>query len=568
MLRIRSSRWLAVLPGVLAVLTAMPVHARSEALLGRPGLSRQGEVLEYVSGEFRSLLQERPAECSAFLDLVEGRQQGPVSETEAARLEHFNTYGLLIARKDGTVLFEKYLQGSSPATRYKMFSISKMLTALSFGAMERAGKLSRDALVAPFLKARLEALGVHYPYWDQLRVRHLLTMSSGIPWCEYSSCSARDAIAGFFAPHSADAVKYYFENATRAASPMMPLVAPGERYAYSLGNATVLQSIFKSLLGKEYEEAAATLLFDHLDVKPEEYALEKDGQGVALGGSGAFLNLPTLAKLGLVLMNEGRYYGRQIANPEFVREMTTQILEPLRQSKDLHLKAWEGPTGMGVWLNSDEDPTIPSFMPDAPRNMVYSSGWQGRRLMLFPEAGDDGFLVARIGSENSHSSYWKPYSKQLYACLGRHPELTPRNRGTQEGALIATSAPVLSTKKQAREAGISIIKKNIPIQLAAAELCNCAYVSGFAVATDGKFDSKATLKRCLKLTQPDFSAVPWIFRPELTNRRVHFELVDGLKTVRVVLKTNPLMSYTAVAALKDESGACEVIRVPRETLIP
>ena len=281
-----------------------------------------------------------------------------------------------------------------------------------------------------------------------------------------------------------------------------------------------------------------------------------------------FLNLPSMAKLGMVLMNGGRYGDQQIADPEFIRDMTTKNLDSLRLSKDLQLKAWEGPTGMGLWLNRDDDPTIPSFMPDVPNNMFYSSGWQGRRLMLFPEAGDDGFLVARIGGENNHSSYWKPYSRLLYSCLGRHPELTPNHRGSQGGAVIATAAPVLSTPEQAKKAGVSIVKRNIPIQLLAKEICNCAYVSHLAVATDSKFDEKATLQRCLNLVRPDFSAVPWIFRPKLTNSRIHFELANGLKTVRVVLKTNLLTSYTAVAGLREESGTCEMVKVPRQTFIP
>jgi hypothetical protein len=120
----------------------------------------------------------------------------------------------------------------------------------------------------------------------------------------------------------------------------------------------------------------------------------------------------------------------------------------------------------------------------------------------------------------------------------------------------------------AKKAGVSIVKRNIPIQLLAKELCNCAYVSNLAVATDGKFDEKATLQRCLNLVRPDFAALPWIFRPKLTNNRIHFELVDGRRTVRTVLKTNLLKSYTAVAALKEESGTCEIVKVPRQTLIP
>jgi hypothetical protein len=205
--------------------------------------------------------------------------------------------------------------------------------------------------------------------------------------------------------------------------------------------------------------------------------------------------------------------------------------------------------------------------------MFYGSGLQGKRLMMFPENGNDGFLVARIGVENNHSAFWAPYSQKLYACLGNHPEKTPRNKGSQEGIEPATAPPVVSTPSQDRDAQANFVVSNIPLQLVATEICNCAFVSNFAVRTNGALDLNKTLERCTKLVNPDFSALPSIFRPKISARTVRINDSATTKSVQVVLETSPITRYSATSTLIFNSGSQQVCSfvsakdIPKETVV-
>lgn len=536
--------------------------------LQRPSLMSQGQDSQgFVSAEFQQIFERRPQECRDFLDFVERRASGPVSETDSTPMEDFNSFGILIAKKNGKVLYERYYQGAGPKTLFRMYSISKAVTVMSYGIFENLGLLAREELVKPSLGRLVE--GLEYPYWDRLNMGHLLTMSSGVPWCEYINCAARDAIAMMFAPHKSNATRYYFENATRGASSLVPLAEPGTTYRYSLGNALVLQAVFKNLLGAKYSSYPSNYLFSKIGATSADFAFEKDGQGVYLGGSGLFLNVPTMAKLGLTLLNDGKYNGAQLLPSSFVKEMSTKILDSLRRSTDPVLKSWEGPTGMGVWLNKDESIDIPSFMPDVPNNMFYGAGYHGRRLMVFPEAGEDGFVVAQVGTNEVFANYWKPYSKKLYACLGRHPELTPNNRGTQVGALPGTSAPKASTFWQGLSAKIDVLDRNVPLQLIALETCNCAFTSKMAIrAADHVIDSKRTLDRCHSFIRPNFEAVPWIWRPVYDNKHVFFDESSGTGVVSSTIRISLVRRYTAQASFNKKSGVCEITQAPKETIVP
>lgn len=558
---------------LLPILLAASV-ARSESFpsLGlTPTLNPEGDGAAYESPSYQKLLEKRGTQCSDFMKFVEGQAPGSVAPNVSA--SGFDTYGIIVARQNGEVLLEKYYKGADRKTKFKMFSVSKMFTVLSVGNLELKGLLRRDEAVAPYLRDKVapSTNAGPYEYWDKLKVDHLLTMSSGIPWCEYTNCLGRDGVAMMFGGRK-DVISYYFEN-MKMKTDGNPYVAPGTRYTYSAGNSVVLQAVIKEKLKNAYATYPYDRIFSKMDVAREDYAFETDGKGVFLGGSGMFLTLPAMTKLGLTLLNGGGYGKERLADAGYVRKMTRQVIAPLKRADD-HTRAWEGPTGMGVWLNTDDDenkdgvPDIPSFMPDVPRNMFYSSGLQGKRMMMFPEDEKNGFLVARIGVENSHSAYWRQFSKKAYDCFGQYTDgsMNPRN---QDKAKAASEPPPISTKEQTAQAAGDFITSNIPIQLAAVELCNCAFVSGFATQTDGKLDKEKTIQRCVRLTKPDFDAVPGPYRPKLTKENI--DLDEASTSVGVRLKALNVKSYVAVAQLTDNGAGnrtCQIVKMPAHTIVP
>lgn len=113
----------------------------------------------YISPEFRDMLTDpqRAEACQDFLDFAYGHGKGQISKSDPTPLSDFNTYGVLVAKKDGTVLFEKYAQGAGRKSKFRMFSVSKMFSVLSFGNLELAGIMKRTDLLAPFLEKKLSS---------------------------------------------------------------------------------------------------------------------------------------------------------------------------------------------------------------------------------------------------------------------------------------------------------------------------------------------------------------------------------------------------------------------------
>jgi CubicO group peptidase (beta-lactamase class C family) len=114
----------------------------------------------------------------------------------AARLKaaDANVHSVVIARH-GKLVFEQYFSGyDNPwdkfdgqydfqaTTRHDMRSISKSVTSLLLGiAIDRNLIASADEPVLKFLP---DYVGTATRGWEQVTLRHLLTMSSGIAWDE------------------------------------------------------------------------------------------------------------------------------------------------------------------------------------------------------------------------------------------------------------------------------------------------------------------------------------------------------------------------------------------------
>lgn len=540
------------------------------------------EKQEFVSAEFQKYLSDpqlketpRGKACNEFMNFVEG--QDPVDE-----MKKFDTYGIVVANEQGQILLEKYYKGMKPETVFRMFSISKLFTVLSFGSLQLEKGTSETARLSSYLSKdipqdyRLQ-IPAAYEFREQLSVDHLLTMSSGVPWCEYTSCAGRDALALTYSKGRKDAVGYYFGNAL----PGTEVVVPGSQYIYSAGNSVIIQAVLRSELREDYLNSPMTRILEKLDEK--NYAFERDEKGVYLGGSGLFLTTRAMAKLGMTLLHRGNYGGKSIVSPEYVERMTGDSLQTLKDSKKVELKAWEGPTGMGVWLNSGTGsggPGFPSFMPDAPENMIYGSGLQGKRLLIFPEDKNDltdGIVIARTGVENNHSAFWQPLSDKAYRCFrsDKKPVKTPREIAAEKREKLmepGNQPPVTPNPKVDAFSMFSLVRDLVPLKIAALELCNCAFVSGLIKKkTNGAIDEKATIKNCINYSKPDFSALGKL-APVLDENHVRIEIPksenqNGKVTVsyfRTGQKMNPGFVTVAENLDRPVAGAIPTCQITRE----
>jgi CubicO group peptidase (beta-lactamase class C family) len=379
-----------------------------------------------------------------------------------------NSYALIVLRKDGTPLLERYYKGTGETNRFKMWSISKTASVVLLGALERESQLSgskfltRDTKVSRYLDVEPYIDGESDEGKRNIRLENLWNMSAGLDWCEYSTCSGKDTILMSYTDASEDAADYILSR---------PLLQrPGVRYTYSAGNATLMHAVIKAALKKKfprqdrYSNIFGEKVFSRIGVS--DYALERDGKGVGLGGSGLFLNPRAYASLGLLLLNRGDWFGDRVVSEEFFRKMitTNKILASPETPKEI--RNWESSIGSGVWLNRKDHPEIPQYLPHMPEDMFYGAGAYGQNLLMFPT---EGLVVARIGGDADYSSKWIDFTDRAYKCFSGKPLVDAKSFASDAAPASSWFDNAMTMKK--------FILNAVPAKIAALETCNCLFVT-------------------------------------------------------------------------------------------
>jgi CubicO group peptidase (beta-lactamase class C family) len=198
---------------------------------------------------------------------------------------------------------------------HTMQSVSKSVTSALLGIALRSGALEGvDMKAAVFFDAYRTN---DDPRFKAMRLRDLLTMTSGIKWDEdtvpytdpANSCAAMET--------SKDWVQFVL------AQPMA--AEPGTRFVYSSGVTELLAQVLKKATGRHADEYAAERLFPRLGIKDFHWKRTPTGHPDTEGG--LYLVPRDLAKLGYLYLKDGVWAGERILPEGFVAASTTGIAE-------------------------------------------------------------------------------------------------------------------------------------------------------------------------------------------------------------------------------------------------
>ena len=295
-------------------------------------------------------------------------------------LKEANAHGIVIARH-GRLVYERYFAGNDwrlsmplgdvnfeAATKHDVRSISKSVTSLLVGiAFDRGLLADLDARAFSFFP-EYEALRT--PEKDRITLRHLLTMSSGLAWDETT------------VPFTDPSNTYsQMEVAPRADHYVLaqPLAArPGEVFNYNSGSAELLGLILRKVSGKRLDAFAKEALFDPLNIT------DWDWEGTAAfnpsAASGLRLRPRDLAKIGQLVLERGKWHGRQIVSSSWIEDSIT----PRLSGKDAAMMFYrpEGITSYGyLWWLGRSPPEHPE------RDMIAGGGYGGQRVLILPNLG-------------------------------------------------------------------------------------------------------------------------------------------------------------------------------------
>ncbi|SMC37528.1 serine hydrolase domain-containing protein [Papillibacter cinnamivorans] len=238
--------------------------------------------------------------------------------------ERLYPHSAVILRR-GVIIAEGYWKPYRADVPQMMYSLSKSVTSTAVGIAISEGRFGLDDRLSDIFPGR--GLSVSSLFREPLRIRHLLTMSSGVGFNEVGSMLDRDWIRTFLESDLA------FE--------------PGTKFQYNSMNSYMLSAAIRERTGQGLLEYLRPRLLDPLEIGEVEW--ETSPRGIEKGGWGLCLTAMDMAKLGQLYLQNGLWGkdGNQVRliPEEWVREATRpHIFAPSGDGKDGY--------GYQIWMCS------------------------------------------------------------------------------------------------------------------------------------------------------------------------------------------------------------------------
>ncbi|MBL0767603.1 beta-lactamase family protein [Sphingopyxis sp. XHP0097] len=220
--------------------------------------------------------------------------------------------GLIIVQ-DGKVRLEKYALGYDAGGRWTSFSVAKSFTSTLVGAAVKDGYIrSLDDKVTVYIP---DLAGSAY---DDVSVRQLLTMTSGVKWNEDYTDPNSD-VARFSLQKPVPG-----EDITVSYMKTLPREAPaGSKWVYKTGETNLIGVLVSSATGKT--------LSDYLSEKVwKPFGMEQDGvwmlgaTGHEISGCCMSASLRDYARFGQFILNGGIAGGEKILPDDWLASATTK----------------------------------------------------------------------------------------------------------------------------------------------------------------------------------------------------------------------------------------------------
>lgn len=297
-----------------------------------------------------------------------------------------NIHSILIIKGDKLVFeeyFEGYLYSNSPPgsngdfiqydreTDHYLASVSKSITSVIFGAAVKEGYITNvDTLLRDVLPEYQDILTGEKA---GITLEHLLTMSSGLHWDEWSTSfedPENDVVALF---REEDPIEYILSKHM--------INTPGVEFLYNSGGTNVLGAVIERATGMGLLDFANQSLFDPLQVDGGLW--ERMAGGYMFASGGIYLRPREQAKIGSLFLNEGYWGNEQIITEDWIVASSTEHIETDDLIPQAHAYGYQ-------WWMMDFH--INSQIYDC----FFAAGWGDQFIFIFP--AQDMIVVVNSGN--------------------------------------------------------------------------------------------------------------------------------------------------------------------------
>ena len=239
--------------------------------------------------------------------------------------------GLLILH-DGKIRMERYALGHSDSNLWSSLSVAKSVTSTLVGVAIKDGYIkSVDDYVTDYLP-KLKGSA-----FDSVKIRHLLTMTTGIKWSENYTDPDAD-IAGFDKDTTVDGMKAIVSYMRR-----LPAEAePGKKFNYSTGVTHLLGALISSATHQSLSHYLSSKIWIPYGMEQTAtWRLDRTGQEMA--GCCLQMRLRDFGRFGQFVLEDGYINGKSIVPDDWFKKAT-----------QIQISLWPGGGyGYGWWIFND-----------------------------------------------------------------------------------------------------------------------------------------------------------------------------------------------------------------------
>jgi CubicO group peptidase (beta-lactamase class C family) len=375
--------------------TVWAASARDDALfVARDMAWGESDVLDFQKFPWRSVLngpqvfrfksQPAPELFRTIKYAIDGKvKEAPFDDF----LRSTNTTSFIVI-KDGTVIYERYLNGYRRDSIVTSFSMAKSVTSALVGTAIDDGYIG--SVDDPVIKYLPELRGRSY---DDITIRDLLLMSTGIRFVQDENLGGLQELW----PFASDvALAYSYPNLRRLVLHLPPSrEAVGAAFNYNPYHPILLGMILERTTHRPVAEYLQEKLWQPLGMQyPASWSLDSKSDGFEKMESGLNGRAIDFAKLGQLFLDNGRWHGKQLISKQWVTASTAP--DPADRRPFLSYTDWKTAGGYYKYM---------WWGMHTPRGGYYygARGHLGQRITVFPK---DRIVIVRFGRNEDGVDSW------------------------------------------------------------------------------------------------------------------------------------------------------------------
>lgn len=263
----------------------------------------------------------------------------------------------VVVIKNGELVGERYAEGFNKESKLLGWSMTKSVTSTLAGILAKRGfwRLSEPMPIGSWRNDDRR----------EITLKNALQQTVGLNWDED------------YANVSTATIMLYRENNMGAYAASQPLESePGTVFEYSSGTSNIIAGSMRQAFDgvEEYLNFPYNALFKPIGAR--NFVIETDATNHFVGSSYGYAPARDWAKLGLLYLNQGNWFGTQIIDSTWVKESVTAVPES------------DGEYGYQFWLN--QGGKFDNYSSDS----YWMNGYQGQQVSVHPA---DSLVVVRIG---------------------------------------------------------------------------------------------------------------------------------------------------------------------------